>query len=189
MDVEEAIINRRTIRRYKQEEIPIDILKKLINSGRLAPAGMNYQAIEYIIVRLKEMRDKVFPYLSWAGALPPSERTPELNRQPTAYIIVLWNKDIKNKSLADIGAAIENILLTAIKYGLGSCWMGSINREKIREIFKIPSNYDIAYIISLGYPDEKSRIEPYSGSFNYWKDEKGMHVPKRSLDDVIFKIY
>ncbi|MHA1724777.1 MAG: nitroreductase family protein, partial [Promethearchaeota archaeon] len=41
MDVEEAIINRRTIRRYKQEEIPIDILKKLINSGRLAPAGMN----------------------------------------------------------------------------------------------------------------------------------------------------
>ena len=67
--------------------------------------------------------------------------------------------------------------------------MGAINRKKIRSILEIPEFYEIKYVVSLGYPDEDSVMEPFEGSMKYWKDEDGrMHVPKKSLEDVIFNI-
>ncbi|MFW9952899.1 MAG: nitroreductase family protein [Candidatus Thorarchaeota archaeon] len=188
MDIEKAIYSRRTIRRFKQDSIPIEILKKLIDYARLAPSGMNIQGLEYIIISNQQMRNSLFPLLRWAALLPEGEQTPEIGRQPTAYIIVLGNTQIKRNVDIDVGAAIENILLGALNYGVGSCWMGSIDRDKIRELFKIPEQYLIKYVISLGYPDEESVTEPFNGSFKYWKEENTMHIPKRDLDEIIFKI-
>lgn len=190
MDIEEAIYKRRTIRRFSQESVPIETLKKLVDFARVAPSGSNVQGIEYTIAHTPIMQDKLFSLVRWASGLPRSERTPEEGRRPTAYIIVLLNIEIKKSYYEfDIGAAVENILLGAVKYGLGACWMGSINAKKIRELFEIPEFYEITHVISLGFPDEESIMEPYKDSFTYWKDESGdMHVPKRSLDDIIFKI-
>ena len=62
--------------------------------------------------------------------------------------------------------------------------------ENIKKLLKIPEYYNIKHVISLGYPDEESVIEPYKDSFNYWKDDDGqIHVPKRALTDIIFKIF
>jgi len=190
MDIEEAIYKRRTIRRFNQKSVPIETLKKLVDFARVAPSGSNVQGIEYTIVHAPEMRDQLFSLVRWASGLPRSERTPEEGRTPTAYIIVLLNTEIKKSYYEfDIGAAVENILLGAIKYGLGACWMGSINAKKIRELFEIPEFYEITHVISFGFPDEESVMEPYKDSFTYWKDESGdMHVPKRSLEDITFKI-
>jgi nitroreductase len=191
MDIEEIIYKRRTIRRFKQISIPTEILKKLIDLARVAPAATNVQCIEYIIVNSPEMAKKMFPLVRWASSLPKEQRDPESSREPIAYIIVLVNTNIKKSYYEfDIGAAVENILLGAVKYGLGCCWMGSINSGKIRTLLKIPDYYQITHVISLGYPDEESFMEPYKDSYKYWKDENGvMHVPKRTLDDILFKIY
>ncbi len=187
MNIEDAIYKRRTIRRYKQLPIPNDTLRKLVDYARLAPMAINMQYLEYIIVNTPENRKKLFPCLMWSSLLPEGEREPEKNRRPMAYIIVCVNKKIKKKSSGDIGAAIENILLGAINYGLGTCWLGSIDRKKIRILFDIPEFYEISYIISLGIPDEESCIEPYQNSFRYWKENDKIHVPKRSLEDIIIK--
>ncbi|TFG10865.1 MAG: nitroreductase family protein [Promethearchaeota archaeon] len=190
MDIEEAIYKRRTIRRFKQESIPMETLKKLVDFARVAPSGSNVQGIEYTIVHTPEMRDQLFSLVRWASGLPRSERTPEEGRRPTAYIIVQLNTEIKKSYYEfDIGAAVENILLGAVKYGLGACWMGSINAKKIKELFEIPEFYEITHVISLGFSDEESVMEPYKDSFTYWKDDKrNMHVPKRNLKDIIYKI-
>ncbi|MFX1503959.1 MAG: nitroreductase family protein [Promethearchaeota archaeon] len=191
MDIDEIIFKRRTIRRFKQNPIEINILKKLIDLARVAPVARNVQALEFIIINHVEIRKKVFPLVNWARSLPEDQRTPEKDREPTAYIIVLVNTKIKNAYVDfDVGAAVENILLGAVNLGIGCCWMGSINAEKIRKLLEIPNYYNIKHVISLGYPDEESVIESYTGSFNYWKDSDGkMHVPKRSLNDIIFKIF
>jgi nitroreductase len=190
MDLEEIIYRRRTIRRFKQKAINIEILRKLIDLARVAPMARNIQALEFIIVHSNETRNKLFPLVNWASSLPENQRTPEKGREPTAYIIVLVNTKIKNSYVDfDVGAAVENILLGAVEYGIGSCWMGSIKRGEIRKLFEIPNYYEIKHVISFGYPDEESVMELYKDSFNYWKDNKGqMHVPKRSLDNIIFKI-
>ncbi len=159
MNIEEAIYKRRTIRRYKQDPIPTDILKKLIDYARVAPAGSNIQSLEFIIVESHEMREKLFPLVRWASSLPKEKRTPESGRKPTAYIVVLVNTDIKQSYVDfDVGAAVENILLGAISYGIGSCWMGSIKGSKIKTLLEIPENYEIKHVISLGYPDETSVV-------------------------------
>lgn len=190
MDFEEIIFNRRTIRRFKQDPVSLDILKKLVDFARVAPMAKNVQALDFIIVENPEVRKKLFPLVSWAGSLPQEQRTPEEGREPTAYIILLVNKEVKPAYVDfDVGAAAENILLGAVKFGLGCCWMGAINFRKIKALFEIPDKYIIKQVISLGYPDEESVMETYKDSFTYWKDESGkMHVPKRSLDDVIFRI-
>ena len=191
MNFEEIIFKRRTIRRFKQDPISLDILKKLVDFARVAPMAKNIQALDFIIVENAEIRNKLFQLIRWAGSLPEDQRTPESGREPAAYIILLVNKDVKPAYVDfDVGAAAENILLGAVNFGLGSCWMGAINFKKIKELFKIPDFYEIKQVISLGIPDEDSTMEPFSESFKYWKDGEGkMHVPKRALKDVIFKIF
>ncbi|MFX0105993.1 MAG: nitroreductase family protein [Candidatus Hodarchaeota archaeon] len=191
MDFEEIIYKRRTIRRFKQVPISIDKLKKLIDFARVAPMATNIQSLEFIIVENADIREKLFSLVNFASLLPPDQRTPEKGREPTAYIIVLVNTKIK-RVLVDfnVGAAVENILLGAVNLGIASCWMANINAKKIRELLEIPEYYDIKHVISLGYPDEESVMEPYEDSFKYWKDDDGrMHVPKRALEDTIFKIF
>ena len=191
MEFEDIIYKRRTIRRFKQKPLSRDILKKLIDFARVAPMARNIQGLEFIIVQKPEIREQLFPLLRWASSLPEDQQTPEEGKKPTVYIIVLVNTKIKNSYFNfDVGAAIENILLGAVKFGLGCCWMGAIDREKIRELFKIPDYYEITHVISMGYPDEVSVIEPFEDSFDYWKNDKGqMHVPKRRLSEILFKIF
>ncbi|MHA2392991.1 MAG: nitroreductase family protein [Promethearchaeota archaeon] len=190
MNFEDIIYKRRTIRRFKQDPVSLDILKKLVDFARVAPMAKNVQAMDFIIVENPEVRKKLFPLVSWAGSLPQDQRTPEKGREPTAYIILLVNKNVKPAYVDfDVGAAAENILLGAVEFGLGCCWMGAINFRKIKALFEIPDHYVIKQVISIGYPDEESVMEPYKDSFTYWKDNNGkMHVPKRSLDEVIFRI-
>lgn len=191
MDLEESIYKRRTIRRFKPDPISLETLRKLVDYARVAPVARNVQALEYIIVNNAEMKEKLFPLVRWANSLPEDQRTPEKGREPTAYILVLVNKKIKNAFVDfDVGAAVENILLGAISFGIGTCWMAAIDYKRIRDLFEIPEDYDLKQVISLGYSDEESVMEPYTDSYKYWKDSDGkMHVPKRSLDDIIFKQY
>ena len=191
MDIEEAIKKRRTIRRFKQDPIPMDILKKLIDYARVAPMARNVQGLEYVIVESSETREKLFKLIKFAGSLPEDQRTPEPGREPTAYIIVLVNTEIKPSFFDfDIGAAVENILLGAVEYGIGSCWMANINARKIKSLLEVADQYQVKHVISLGYPDEESFMEPYEDSYKYWKNPDGtMHIPKRDLDDIIYKIF
>jgi nitroreductase len=191
MDLEESIYKRRTIRRFKPDPISLETLRKLVDYARVAPVARNIQALEYIIVNNAEMKEKLFPLVRWANSLPEDQRTPEKGREPTAYVLVLVNKKIKNAFVDfDVGAAVENILLGAISFGIGTCWMAAIDYKRIRDLFEIPEDYDLKQVISLGYSDEESVMEPYTDSYKYWKDSDGkMHVPKRSLDDIIFKEY
>lgn len=180
------VTERRTIRCFKQDKIPDEILKKLINAGRLAPSGFNFQPIEYIIVNNEALVNEVFKNLTkWAGYITP-KGNPKEGEKPTAYIIVLVAKDNKPTTANDVGAAIENILLTAWEEGIGACWMGLINIESLREIFKIPDDFLIDCVIALGYKGENPVVEEYKDSVKYWKDNNNvLHVPKKNLKDIL----
>ena len=189
MEFEEVIRKRRTIRRFKSTAVPLEILKKLVDYARVAPQGSNNQALEYIIITEEEMRSKMFPLLRWAGALPPDMRNPEEERRPTAYIVVLLDSNVKKDGNTDCGAAVENILLGITNHGLGACWQGAIDRAAIHTLLDLPKNVEVKYVVSIGYPDEESQMEEFKGDFKYWKTADGkMHVPKKSLEDIIRRI-
>ncbi len=188
MDVFEAIRSRRSIRFFKQEPIPEDTMIKLIAAARCAPSAANRQPLEFIIVTNKELNNNVFKQLGWAAYVHP-KRNPPADKRPVAYIIVIINKHRALTKLGpvDAAAAIENILLSAHALGLGSCWVGSVNREKLGSLIDLPNDYQIDSVIALGYPDEKPVMEDCkTDSIEYYLDENGrLHVPKRPLRSII----
>ena len=88
--------------------------------------------------------------------------------------------------LRDVSLASENIVLAAEGEKIGSCIICKIDRDRIKEILGIPDSYIVDSLIALGYKAEKSIIEDFSGSVEYWRDEKQvLHVPKRKLEDIV----
>jgi nitroreductase len=185
MNIYDIIISRRTIRRFTQKPLDMDVLKKCVNAARLAPSAANLQPLEYYLVTEKKLCTQVFDALRWAGYIQPTW-SPDEQERPTAYIVVLV-QDTKNQFYQrDVGFATENIVLIAEAEGLGSCILCNIDKEKIQHILKIPQAYTVDSVIALGYKAEKSVTEDYHDSVKYWRDEQNvLHVPKRKLNDII----
>ncbi len=185
MNVYDAILSRRSIRRFKQKPIPMDLLKKFVNAARIAPSAANLQPLEFFIVNDKELCSKVFETLNWAGYIKP-KWTPSIEERPVAYIVMLVRDNTNKWYLRDVSLASENIILTAEEMGIGSCILCKIEKQKLREILKIPEEVILDSVIALGYKAEKSVVEDFTGSVKYWRDEKEvLHVPKRKLEDLI----
>lgn len=190
MNLTELINSRRTIRKFRQEPISNKLIEKFINCARLAPTAANLQPLKYIGINSKEMTDKIFPLVKWAGYLAPNYN-PKNNERPTAYIAICGDKNIRETGYdMDIGAAVENIILSALEDGIGSCWMLSIDKEKISEILNLEENIKLSTIIALGYPLESPKeVNVVDNNIKYYLDDSNtLCVPKRSMDEVIIKI-
>lgn len=186
MGIYEKIISRRSIRQFKSDPVPREILEKAVNAARLAPSAANLQPLEYVIVDENKVKEKIFPCLKWAAYISPAGN-PRPGQEPAAYVVVLVNLAIRERGFEyDAGAAMENMILTLWEEGIGSCWLISIDREEIGKILAIPENYRIDSILALGYPAEEPRAIDLSDSHRYWKDQNDvLHVPKRKLEDII----
>lgn len=188
MDTYKTIITRRSIRKFRQKPIPPKVLDKILGSTRFGPSAANLQPCEFILVDEPKVREELFTCLKWAGYIAP-KGNPEKGERPLTYIIAITDST-KSKDWAVIDAtiAMQNMILTACSEGVASCWLGAIDKEKIKGIFNIPKNYNVEFVLALGYPKEKSVIADYKGDVKYWKDEAGVfHVPKRSLRDIIHR--
>ena len=185
MDVYNAILTRRSIRRFKQQSIDRELLIKFVDAARIAPSAANLQPLEYVIINDKKLCKEIFDTIGWAAYIKP-KWSPGKSERPTAYIIIL-TKDIKNKWYTrDVGLASENIVLMAESENIGTCILLNIDREKIQNILKIPKSLHVDSAIALGYKNEHPVLEELKESVKYWRDEnEDLHVPKRKLDDIL----
>ena len=186
MDLVELIKSRRSIRQFKQKEIPQDVLINCVDAARVAPSAANLQPLEYILVTDKKQCDFIFPLLRWAAYIHP-KGDPKPGQHPTAYLIVLLNENHGKKwRFHDLGAAVENFILATLSYGIGSCWLASVDRDSIRSFYKIPEEYSIDSVIALGYQAEEPVLEISDKSVQYWHDsDDRLHVPKRSIENIL----
>nr|HID58579.1 nitroreductase [Desulfobacterales bacterium] len=183
--VYEAVLNRRTIRRFKSVPISGDILRKLVNAARVAPSAANIQPLEYVVVTDFTLRQDVFEALRWAAYIKPPWR-PEEYERPVAYIVVLVNSRIKTDEFPrDVGASIENMMLVALEEGIGSCWLRAVDRKIIRKSLNIPEHMEIDSVLALGYPRESPVMVEMTDSIRYWRESGVHYVPKRRLEDII----
>lgn len=189
MNLRNLIEKTRTTRRFDSKyEITTDTLASLIDLARLSASGANRQPIKYILVTEKAQRETLYPCLSWAGYLTTWEG-PDPDERPSAYIIVLGDKEISESFGIDHGIAAQSIMLGATEAGLGGCIIASVKKERLRAAFDIPKQFEILLVLALGKPVEKVVLETISNNdVKYWRDEKGVHhVPKRTLDEVILR--
>jgi len=179
------IASRRSIRFFKQKEVSLTVIKKAVNCARLAPSAANLQFLEYIVVKRKDIRDKVFGCLCFAAYIVP-KRNPPPGKQPNFYIILLINKErSKALNLRDIGASAQNIMLSLLSFGVGSCWLQNIDKGNLNKVLNIGQRYEIDSVIAAGFPGENPKLETDSKNIKYWLDKKNrLHVPKRPLSEV-----
>jgi nitroreductase len=184
--VHDLIVARRTVRQFKPERVPRALLERVADAGRLAPSAANLQPLEFIIVDEPSLRAEVFPCLKWAAYIAPAG-DPAPGHEPTAHVVVLVDTAVRDKMFEyDVGAAQENMILTALAEGVGSCWLLSIDRDELRGILKVPDRYRIDSVLALGYPAESPVAEEYKDSCRYWKGGDGtLHVPKRKRVDIL----
>lgn len=184
-NVYNTIISRRSIRRFTQQPVSVELLKEFVNAARLAPSAANLQPLQYILITEKNLCDQIFETLGWAAYLTP-KWIPDLKERPTGYIIVLSTDSTNKYYQRDVGFATENIIIAAEAENIGSCILCNIDKQKIREILQIPDSIEIDSVIALGYKAEQPIVEELHDSVKYWRDKEGiLHIPKRSLKDII----
>ena len=190
MDCFKSILGRRSIRKFQRKEVTEEILKKLVGYGAMAASGMNVQPIKYFIAATDEKASEIFPFTRWAGYLK-GKGSPSFDERPAAFILVVNDNNLRKSGYElDAGAAVQNILVAAHSMGLGTCWLGAIDYEKISAIAGINDDFKLISAIAVGYPAQISLAEPAEGDIKYYlDDEEVLHVPKRGLDEIILNIF
>ena len=191
MQLKELLLKNRSYRRFHgSEKISRETLTGLVELARLSPSGANLQPLKFFLSNTAETNARIFECLAWAGYIKDWEG-PQPGERPSAYIIILGDKNIKDPVKHDQGIAAQSILLGAVEQGLGGCIIGSVKREILREKLEIPTHLEILLVLALGRPKEKVILEelPENGDIRYWRDENGVHhVPKRPLSNLIIEI-
>jgi nitroreductase len=186
--IKDLIKENRSRRRF-YEDVSIDkgTLMDLVDLARCSASGANRQPLKYILACDREKNARIFPNLFWAAALKDWDG-PAQGERPSAYIIILGDKEVSQSFGVDHGIAAQSILLGAVEKGLGGCMLGAINVKGLVAALQIPERYAVLLVIALGKPREEVVLETVGpdGQTNYWRDGQGVHhVPKRSLEEII----
>lgn len=184
------VLKNRSYRRFYEDiHIERQILLDLIDLARLSASGRNAQPLKYIISNTSELNSKIFSALAWAGYLKDWDG-PVDGEKPSAYIVMLLDKNISTNYFCDNGIAAQSILLGATEKGLGGCMIMSIKKEVLQKSLLIPEQYEILMVIALGKPKETVVLEsmPENGDCKYWRDNQQVHhVPKRALKEIVLE--
>jgi nitroreductase len=191
MDIRELVLKNRSFRRFDESaEISRETLVELVELARFSPSGANLQPLRFVLVNDRERNSAVFPCLRWAGYLKEWSG-PAQGERPSAYIIIVGDLDVAANAGVDHGIAAQSMMLGACAMGLGGCMIGSIDRNRLREVTGLPDRYEILLVLALGKPAEKVVLEDLGddGSIRYYRDAADVHhVPKRRLEDLLLEI-
>ncbi|MEM3615258.1 MAG: nitroreductase family protein [Candidatus Methanomethylicia archaeon] len=149
MDVFEAVLKRRSIRRYLDKPVESEKILKCLEAARWAPSAHNSQPWHFIVVRDKAVREKLASIHPFGKHMAYSPVVVVVLADPEKSPIFWQN---------DVGAAVQNILLTAYSEGLGSCWIGvqyTPFEDEFKKILSIPEKLRIVCAITLGYPAQE----------------------------------
>ncbi|MCD6248236.1 MAG: nitroreductase family protein [Hadesarchaea archaeon] len=150
MSVEDAISIRRSVRSYERKEVPGEKLEKVLDAARLAPSASNRQDWKFIVVRDEEKKEKI---------CKAAYGQDFIKEAPVVIVGVGLNPDHKmscgiSSSTVDVSIAMDHMMLKATEEGLGTCWIGAFEQEKIKEILGIPSQHQVVALMPIGYPKE-----------------------------------
>ncbi len=184
---------RRSYRRFDESRtIPEEVLCDMKKAAQLASSAMNRQPLRYIYIRTPETVEKVFEITRWGSAIPEGKGTPKAGERPTLFVAILSVKELQTKFIPfDEGLAASNLTLAAQAHGVGSCILGSVNTEALRELLGIEEDLDVSCVIGFGYPTHESEIYEVEkdGDLKYSMDENGNYrVPKRKIEDTVKEI-
>lgn len=190
----EIVKGRRSIRVYERREVPKDVLSRILEAARWAPSAHNAQPWRFITIYDYDIKRRIAKAMAdvWledlkkdgipegeALKIVEEESIKRFTESPVLIVVCLTMRDMDKypderrmraehtMAVQSVAAAIENMLLAAHVEGLGACWVCAplFCQDVVREVLKLPSDFEPQAIVTLGYPLEK-REPPHRKSLS-----------------------
>lgn len=154
MKFKQLVINRFSVRSFKSDTIPDEIILSILDAGRMAPSAVNYQPWHFVVVNEASKRTAL------QEAYPR-----EWFKQAPVYIVVCadyqssWVRNSDHKNFADVDASIatDHIILQATELGIGTCWVCNFDVQTCKKALELPASIEPLVVIPIGYTDEKPK--------------------------------
>jgi len=164
MDFFEVVLNRRSIRKFKDMEIPEEMIDQILTAGIWAPSGMDNQPWRFAVIRDRELKSEIAKQTKYTAIF---ENAPLI-------IPVFVDHNVTYDTTKDtqtMGACLQNMLLAIHALGLAGVWVGEIlkNGDRVVELCGAPKKYELMAVICVGYSAELH------------KEKK-----RKGLDEVVF---
>ena len=183
----QEIYNRRSIRKYKSDEVSKEIIEDMIYSASMAPSAKNRQPWKFIVyqgdgkrklvdvmrqgIASEKITHQLMP--EWAFAIPDAENTVRIMDEAPCLIVVLntnqktpfaaiekENRIVEISDSLSIGAAIENMIITATEYGVGTLWIANTCFAYDVLVDYIGTDNQLIGIVAVGYSNESPDKRP-----------------------------
>lgn len=145
MEVFETVQTVLAVRSYQDKAVPPEVVRRIVEAGRLTGSSMNGQPWHFIVVENRET-------LRQLGAL--ARTGPYMAQAPLAVVVAI---DKTPYAVSDASRAIQSMILTAWAEGVGSNWVGFLGMAEVKSLLGIPVELDILGMIPFGYPTQVHR--------------------------------
>ncbi len=166
MDVYKAIRSRRSIREYESRNVEEDKLNRVLESGRLSPSAGNRQERRFVIIREARTRKALSEAAKGQVFVAQAPVVIAACSVESEYVMSCGQLAYP----IDTAIAVDHMTLQAVEEGLGTCWIGAFDEQKVKEILNIPDNVRVVTLLPLGYP----RAVPHP-------------TPRKSFSDIVMK--
>lgn len=148
MDFKEVIQSRRSVRKFRAEEIEEEDLREILEAARLAPSANNLQPWKFVVVKSDKKKRLI------AQAAGGQEFVGEA---PVIIVACATGRGgfiggYMESWPVDVAISVTHLLLAAWDRGLGTCWVGDFDEDKVKEICEIPPEVRVVALIPVGYP-------------------------------------
>jgi nitroreductase len=156
MDTIEAIMTRRSIRKYTGERVPAEVVEQILRAAMAAPSAANEQPWHFVVITERKTLAQV----------PTFHPHAYMVKEAALAILVCNDSDLelsKGRGVLDCSAATQNILLATHDLGLGAVWVGIYPVEErmngMRKLLNMPTRVVPIALVSIGYTEERPRTE------------------------------
>lgn len=155
MEFYDVVKNRKSVRKYKSDPIPDDVLTRILEAGRIAPSAKNIQPWKFIIVKDPELKRQI------AQASRGQLWIADADIILIGCILekIAWSRmgGYMSSGPVDITIALDHMILAAANEGLGTCWIGAFVEKDVKEILQVPEDVTVLALTPIGYPAEKPK--------------------------------
>ena len=164
MNTTDCIKTRRSIRNYKEEQIPQDVINEVIEIARFAPSWKNGQIARFYVVQSPDLKKKIAEECMMGFSF----NTNTLTKAPALVVVAYVEKRSGFErdgsyttskedrwEMFDAGIATQTFCLAAHEKGLGTCIMGIFDEEKVAEAIGLPEGQKVGAVLAIGYPADE----------------------------------
>ena len=203
MELDNAIQERRSIRKFKQDPVSDDIITQLLEAARLAASGSNTQPWRFVAVRSADIKEKIKATTRYRFAVAAPvviiccADLSALDKRPARLRELVeagvfdgvdvsgsynppdqTTDQIMGYLTMNVGIAITHMMLKAVELGLGTCWIGGFDKVKVKEILNLDDNLVVTAMLPVGYPDGMPKARPRLSLDEIWLKIPGAEVSK-----------